>query len=77
MNIAEYLEVTGSHCRFLQPNTVSMIESVELMTRAIPGLGRTSSVLGPPVGRGLESVRQLLAEFGGNDSWVGELNDRE
>jgi hypothetical protein len=35
MNIAEYLEVTESHCRFLHPNTVSMVESVELMTRAI------------------------------------------
>jgi len=35
VNIAEYLEVTESHCRFLPPNTVSMVESVELMTRAI------------------------------------------
>jgi len=35
MNIAEYLEVTESHCRFLLPNTVSMVESVESMARAI------------------------------------------
>ena|ERR1700730_2347199 len=35
MNIAEYLEVTGSHCRLLHPNIVSMVESVELITRAI------------------------------------------
>src|ERR1700680_3732248 len=35
MNIAECLEVTESHYRFLHPNTVSMVESVELMTRAI------------------------------------------
>jgi putative ABC transport system substrate-binding protein len=35
MNIAEYLEVTESRCRGFHPNTVSMVESVELMTRAI------------------------------------------
>jgi len=35
MNIAEYLEVTESRCRVFHPNTVSMVESVELMTRAI------------------------------------------
>jgi hypothetical protein len=29
------LEVTESHYRFLHPNTISMVESVELMTRAI------------------------------------------
>jgi hypothetical protein len=35
MNIADYLEVTESRCRVFHPNTVSMVESVELMTRAI------------------------------------------
>ena len=35
MDIAKHLEVTETHCRFIPADTVSIVEAVELVTRAI------------------------------------------
>jgi hypothetical protein len=35
MNIAAYMEATQTYCRFRPPDAVSIVEAVELVTRAI------------------------------------------